>query len=231
MEAAKLVARYHYELELPLSANGRDDFEPTPEMQRELLVSLLSSRYSDEGLDLLFRTGFVQKFWPEIYDMVNAEHTKEYHPEGDVWEHTLQTLKHRKNTDLTLSMALLLHDIGKPVSARLKGKPFKDHAELGARISSSFLRYLGFEPGFIRDVNFLVRYHMIPSALRRLPLYRTEKLMDSALFPKLLELYRADISATFSHPRGYYEACRIYKTYVKKRSNPYVRLNRSKRIV
>jgi len=230
MEAAKMVARYHYEIELPLAINGLDDFEPAAEMQRELLVSLLSSRYSDQGLDLLYRTGFVERFWPELYDMASAKHTKEYHPEGDVWEHTLETLKHRKNTDLTLSMALLLHDIGKPVSERLKDKPFKDHAELGVRIGSSFLRYLGFDARFIHDVGFLVRNHMIPAALGRLPLYRTERLMDSELFPKLLELYRADISSTYSRPGGYYEACRIYKMYMKKRSNPYVRLSRSRRI-
>jgi poly(A) polymerase len=231
MEAAKLVSRYHYELDLPISGLLDDVYEPSVEMQRELLIDILSSRYSEKGLFLLDRMGFIERFWPEIHEMKKAEHSKEYHPEGDVWEHTLESLRYRKNRDLKLSMALLLHDIGKPVSQKLKDKPFKDHAELGSRITSSFLRFLGFRGEFIRDVCFLVRYHMIPAALKKLPLYRTEKLMDSKLFPDLLELYRADLSSTFRGPESYYEACRIFKTYIKKRDNPYAVLNRAKRIL
>ena len=132
---------------------------------------------------------------------------------------------------LTLSLALLFHDIGKPVSQKLKDMPFKDHAELGVRIASSFMRFLGFPSTLIGDVTFLVRYHMLPAAIKHFPLYRVEKLMDSSLFPLLLEVYRADISSTFRAPSGYYEACRIYKTYLKKKKNPYRTLNRSRRIL
>ncbi len=231
MEAAKMVSRYHYEIDIPLSAKGRYEFEPTPEMQREMLVSLLTSRYTEKGLILLYKAGFLERFWPELYEMASVQHSKEYHPEGDVWDHTLESLQHRKKRDLTLSMALLLHDIGKPVSSKLKDKPFKDHAELGARIGASFMRYLGFDRKLISEVTFLIRYHMLPAALKKLPLYRTEKLMDSELFPQLLELYRADIEATYRGPESYYEACRVYKTYLKKKQNPYVRLNRSKKLL
>jgi poly(A) polymerase len=231
MEAAKLVSRYHYEIELPFSDLTDDDFDPPIAMQRDLLVDILSSRYSEKGLSLLHRTGFIERFWPEIFEITSASHSKEYHPEGDGWEHTLETLRYRKTRNLTLSMALLLHDIGKPVSMKLKDKPFRDHAELGARISASLLRYLGFRSSFIKDVCFLVQYHMVPAALKKLPLYRTEKLMDSRLFPDLLELYRADISATFRGPESYYEACRVYKTYLKMKSNPYTVLKRQKRIL
>ena len=231
MEAAKMVARYHYEIMLPQTAFGTDDFEPTTDMQRELLVCLLSSRYTEKGLTLLYESGFVEKFWPELFEMASVQHSKEYHPEGDVWEHTLESLRHRKKRDLTLSMALLLHDIGKPISFGLKDQPFKEHAELGARVGAHFLRYLGYDSEFISEVNFLIRYHMLPGALKKLPLYRTERLMDSELFPQLLELYRADIESTYRGPESYYEACRVYKTYLKKKQNPYARLNRNKKLL
>ena len=67
---------------------------------------------------------------------------------------------------------------------------------------------------------------MLPSALKKLPLYRIERLMDNPLFPDLLELYRADLSSTFRSPEGYYEACRVYKRYRKKKANPYRKLRR-----
>jgi poly(A) polymerase len=91
MEAAKMVARYHYEITLPRTVLGRDDFEPTPVVQRELLVSLLTSRYSEKGLSLLYQSGFIERFWPELFEMGGVQHSKEYHPEGNVWEHTLES--------------------------------------------------------------------------------------------------------------------------------------------
>jgi poly(A) polymerase len=231
MEAAKLVSRYHYEIQLPLGGMEANGFEPSPYVQKEFLSLILSSRYSEKGLSLLYRAGFIERFWPELFEMAGAHHSKEYHPEGNVWEHTLQSLKYRKKRNPILSMAILLHDIGKPVAVKLKDKPFKDHAELGTRIASSFLRFLGYNPAFIRDVAFLIRYHMFPAAMKKLPLYRMEKLMDSRLFPLLLELYRADLSSTFRGPDCYYEACRIYKTYLKRRGNPYRVLRRDKKIL
>ena len=71
-------------------------------------------------------------------------------------------------------------------------------------------------------MEFLVRHHMIPAALNSLPLYRTERMMSSPLFPDLLELYRADLVSTYRQPSGYYEACRIYKRFIKTSSDPYV---------
>jgi poly(A) polymerase len=231
MEAAKLVSRYHYAIDDIVIDGRRRDFVPTDDALNELLTFLLSSRYPEKGLELLEKSGFVEAFWPELHAMTQVLHSKDYHPEGNVWEHTMESLRHRKSGDLRLSMALLLHDIGKPVAKRLKEKPFKNHADLGARISASFLRHLGFPLSFVRDVCFLVRYHMLPAALGKMPLYRIERILDSPLFPTLLELYRADLSSTFLGPEKYYEACRIYRTYQKKQKNPYQRLQRGRRVM
>ena len=72
-------------------------------------------------------------------------------------------------------------------------------------------------------MSFLVRYHMMPAALKQLPIYRSERIMDSPLFPTLLELYRADLSASYWGPEGYYQACQVYRTYRKNKANPYRR--------
>jgi poly(A) polymerase len=221
MEAAKLVSRYHYSSVLNTALRFNDGFIPTIDMQRELLISILLAKSPEKGFMLLQKEGFIEKYWPELYSMFMVGQTKDYHPEGDVWEHTLETFKHRKKADLLLSLGLLLHDIGKPVAHATQEKPFHDHAELGGKIASRFLYRLGFDCELIDKVVFLIRFHMLPAALKKLPLFRTEKLMETSLFPVLLELYRADLESSFRSPKGYYEACAVYKEFLKKKNNPY----------
>lgn len=65
-----------------------------------------------------------------------------------------------------------------------------------------FLNRLGFAPELIDAVAFLGRNHMLPAALGRVRAEHAEELMESRLFPRLLELYRADMLATFASPAG-----------------------------
>ncbi len=227
-EAARLVSRYHYEIAADeVSPEGRF---PRPEaaLQREILLGILAGEHPEKGLHLLSAAGFIAAFWPEIDAMASIPHVKDYHPEGDVWAHTLETFQYRKDLDPVLSLGLLLHDVGKPAATATAEKPFDRHAELGAEIAARFLGRLGFSPETVRQVTFLVRYHMMPAALPQLPLYRSERVMGSPLFPALLELYRADLSASYWGPDGYYEACRVYRTFLRNRANPYRRTDGKK---
>jgi poly(A) polymerase len=221
-EAARLVSRYHYTAD-PLSLGwSRGNELPPAAYQRDLLFALLGSRHSDRGFALLAGAGFVAEAWPELADMEAVPHGKDFHPEGNVWEHTLATLRYRKRPELTLSLALMLHDSGKPHAESAEGKRFDGHAEIGARIAVRFLRRLGFSETTIGSVEFLVRYHMMPPALKSLPPFRTERIFASPLFPLLLELYRADASSSYADEEGYYEACRIYKAWQRDQGNPYI---------
>lgn len=221
-EAARLVSRYHYSAEdLRLGWEPGNELPPTA-YQKDLIESLLASRAPEKGFALLEVSGFVEAAWPELYAMAGVPHVKDYHPEGNVWEHTLATFKHRKRPELTLSLSLLLHDSGKPVSENTGDKRFDGHAELGARIASRFLRRLGFPERIVEPVEFLVRHHMMPAALKILPPFRTEKIFASPLFPTLLELYRADLSSSYADEEEYYEACRIYRAWQRDKGNPYL---------
>ncbi len=227
-EAAKLVSRYHYRTSA--AELGLEGPFPPPgaTYQRDLLLGVLDGAQAHKGLALLEECGFVQVVWPELARMSVVPQFKDYHPEGDGWEHTLETFKHRKQADTVLSLALLLHDVGKPDAPGTQERPYDRHAELGAQVASSFLRRLGFAAGLIQEVSFLIRYHMMPAALKKLPIFRSEKIMDSPLFPQLLELYRADLSASYGSPESYYEACQVYRTYLKNKANPYRRSDGSK---
>ena len=189
--------------------------------QRYVLCDLLSGPNPRAGFEILKEAGCIEKLWPELYQMIEIAHAKEFHPEGDVWEHTLETFKYRKSRDLRLSLALLLHDVGKPGAQREAGNAFNRHAQIGASIAARFLRRLGFEDRLVEDIRFLVLNHMLPSLISRLPVSRTEKVMASPLFPLLLEVYRCDLSSTFRSPDDYYAACKVYRKFLKNTRNPF----------
>ncbi|MDR1319125.1 MAG: HD domain-containing protein [Treponema sp.] len=198
---------------------------PLAEEQRILLAGLLTSPRPDLGLELLKSGGFLEEFWPELAVLDDVDHSKEFHPEGNVWKHTLETFRYRKTGgggyDLRLSLGLLLHDVGKPLAESVRNRRFDRHAELGERQARRFLGRLGFDAALTGDVCYLVRNHMLPAALPRLPLARTGGIMASPLFPVLLELYRCDESSSFKGPDGYYQSSAAYQSYLRYRRNPY----------
>ena len=220
MDAAITVSRYPKTLKADLQPVER--FPELPqESLRVLLSSMLTGPLPHVGLGLLARYGFVDHYLPELAGMADTSHSKEHHPEGDVWTHSLETFRYRRSLDLTLTLALLLHDSGKPLATPNGHKRFDGHAEIGARLARKLLGRLGFSEQVIDDVNWLVTKHMFPGALHKLPTFRTERLMADARFPALLELYRCDLESTYRGPDGYYRACKIYRDYLKNAANPY----------
>ena len=221
-DAALILTRYGYALETRRReiAGGLDALArgpaPNQEAQRGLLTCLLVSARPDLGLELLRARGFIDELWPELGLLNKTDHAKEFHPEGNVWHHTLETFRYRKTFDLRLSLGLLLHDVGKPLSRASGPYRFSGHAEIGAEQGRIFLERLGFDRALIHDVCFLVRHHMIPAALTKLPLTKTKAILDSPLFPTLLELYRCDEASSFKSFDGYYKSSAAYRTYLKR---------------
>jgi poly(A) polymerase len=235
MDASLLLARYgsgeeetgSFPAELTgIPGNYPPGLPPGPESQRAFLSCLLVSPRPDRGLSFLKHSGFLEKVWPELACFDEVDHSKEFHPEGNVWNHTLETFRYRKAGangayDFRLSLGLLLHDAGKPVSAANGARRFNGHAELGAWAASRLLERLEFEPSLVADVYYLVRNHMLPAALKRLPVKKTAEIMSSPLFPTLMELYRCDESSSFKGLDGYYENSAAYQAFLRNTRNPY----------
>jgi poly(A) polymerase len=203
---------------------------PSSEEQRLLLLEILSAANPAPGFELLKRCGFIASCWPELAVLDDVDHSKEFHPEGNVWKHTMEALRYRKprapdqaggNLFQVLSLGLLLHDVGKPLSYSAGRRRFDGHAELGTSQARRFLERLGFNPMLVNDVCYLVRNHMLPAALPRLPLIRTGEIMSSPLFPLLMELYRCDESSSFKGLDGYYQSSAAYRSFLKHSRNPY----------
>jgi poly(A) polymerase len=215
------------------------DSPPGKEEQRFFLTGLVTSPNPGLGLEFLKACGFINDFWPELATLNEADHSKEYHPEGNAWKHTLETFRYRNPRlakkmrplgtnqqqgnicSLRLSLGLLLHDTGKPIAVSAGSRRYDGHAELGEIQAKKFLERLGFHKPLINDVCFLVRHHMLPTALPRLPFFRTEEIMSSPLFPILLELYRCDESSSFKGLDGYYKSSAAYQSFLRNQRNPY----------
>jgi poly(A) polymerase len=207
---------------------------PGIEEQRLLLLELLDAQNPAAGFELLMECGFIAAAWPELAVLDDVDQSKEFHPEGNAWKHTLEALRYRKaggkktGFDLRLSLGLLLHDAGKPVANQAGSRRFSGHAELGEKEARRFLARLDFDASVVNDVCYLVRNHMLPAALPRLPLARTGEIMESPLFPLLMELYRCDESSSVKGLDNYYQSSAAYQSYLKYRKNPYRAANGSR---
>ncbi len=132
-----------------------------------------------KGLEFLRDTGWL-RYFPELEALVGCEQDAEWHPEGDVWRHTLKSLDAYAaaraagadaREEIVVALGVLCHDFGKPATTAFdpvrKRIRSLGHDEAGVEPTLSFLRRLTDEERIIRDVPPLVRLHMRPFALWR----------------------------------------------------------------
>ncbi len=123
------------------------------------------------GLKFLQQTKWL-RFFPEIQALVDCPQDPKWHPEGDVWVHTLHCMDAfaRKRTeddweDLVVGLAVLCHDLGKPLTTKI-GKDGRirspKHEPLGEEPTRSFLSQLTNQNDLIEQVVPLVRRHLSP---------------------------------------------------------------------
>lgn len=150
---------------------------PKERVYEEFKKLFLKSSKPSVGFELLRELGLL-KYFKELEALINCEQEPEYHPEGDVWIHTLmcldelaKILEKEKIEDeykkLYLFYAVLCHDFGKPFCTKeINGKitSYK-HESLGIEPTISFLEKLTNEKKFIEIVCSLVKNHLIPFQL------------------------------------------------------------------
>jgi len=115
------------------------------------------------------KIGALQIIFPEIERMKNIPQPKQFHTEGDVYDHTILLLrKLPKDADIRLKLAALFHDIGKPATIQTPEKDgvdrirFNEHAEVGAEITEKALRRLRMSKKIIDPVVWVIKHHMLP---------------------------------------------------------------------
>ena len=163
------------------------------ERVRDELVRILTEGGARRGFELLDASGLLEEILPEVAAMKGVEQPPEFHPEGDVWVHTLMMLEGLRAPTETLALGVLLHDVGKPptfsVSDRIR---FDEHAEVGARMAVRILTRLRFPNGAIRQVEALVANHLRFKDVTRMRESTLKRFMRMDQFEEHLELHRLD---------------------------------------
>src|SRR5882724_10352003 len=173
---------------------------------RDELVKILTRSNAGRGLALLDVSGLLREILPEIAAMKGVEQPAEFHPEGDVFQHTrlmLDTLP--ANPSLVLAFAVLLHDVGKPPTfARAPDRiRFNEHDRIGAEMTETILRRLRFSNDEIEKITLCVREHMKFQFVKEMRQAKLKRLMARETFPDELELHRIDCASSHRNLENY----------------------------
>ncbi len=189
----------------------------TVENPRELagwLVRVVTARMPYAGLSRLDELGLLGRIVPELEALKGCPQDKEFHPEGDVFTHTLECFRHVKHPSPALGLGLLLHDIGKPETLTVdRNLHFPRHSSVGAMMARRILRRLGIQPAIIDEVEFFIRNHLLWRVMRGLSEGQVAALARHPWFENLLRLYRADIQGSMGDLIQYRKLLRLVAPY------------------
>lgn len=135
------------------------------ERVRDELAKILTGPAPGPGLRLLDELGLLAEVLPEIKAMQGVAQPPQFHPEGDVWTHTLLMLDALKNPPLELALGALLHDVGKPATFTPPKDPtdrirFDRHTVVGEEMTRHILRRFRFANETATLVSAIVREHL-----------------------------------------------------------------------
>ena len=201
LRAVRFAARFDYEIERgtfdALIRSAPYIGEVSAERIGEELARMFSGPHAEKALSLLDKTGLLEIVLPEVAAMKGVKQPLEYHPEGDVFEHTRRMLELFEGGSTTLAFGILLHDAGKPetytVTDRIR---FNRHDEVGASIVDRVLARLRFSRDIVTRVHTLVRNHMRFMHVREMRQAVLRRFMAMDGFEELLELFRLDCLAS-----------------------------------
>jgi tRNA nucleotidyltransferase/poly(A) polymerase len=179
-----------------LVTNAASINEISAERIREELVRIFLSPNRALGWDLLDASGLMRAILPEIEAMKGCKQPEQFHPEGDVFEHTRLMLQFlRENVSVPLVFSVLFHDVAKPRTATVDETGrirFSGHDRLGAEMTEEIMRRLRFSGAEIEDTVEMVRQHMVFKDVPKMRVAKLKRFMARPTFGDELELHRVD---------------------------------------
>jgi poly(A) polymerase len=163
---------------------------------REELVRIFLSPYRVRGWDLLDRSGLMKAILPEVDTLKDCQQPPQFHPEGDVFQHTRLMLSLLpEQVSLPLVLSVLFHDIGKPATASVDETGrirFSGHDKLGAAMTEALMQRLRFSRAEIDATVEAVEQHMVFKDAPNMRVARLKRFMARPHFADELELHRVD---------------------------------------
>jgi poly(A) polymerase len=213
MRAVRFAARFGFEIEAEtfraIRKHVTEIHQVSPERLREELTKMLTEGAARQAFELLDETWLLQQVLHEVGRMKGVEQPPQYHPEGDVWIHTLMMLEGLPaGTSATLAWGVLLHDVGKPPtfqSAEQTGDRirFNNHVEVGVRMAEAISKRLRFSNEDTEQILALVANHMKFGAVEEMRASTLKKFVRIPRFEEHLALHRLDCLSSHRHLESY----------------------------
>jgi poly(A) polymerase len=182
----------------------------------EEVTRILTEGGARRGFELLDETGLLAVLLPEIAAMKGTQQSPDFHPEGDVFAHTMLLLSHLDAPTETLAYGCLLHDVGKPVCARQEAQriTFYGHTEKGAEMAEKILKRLKRGRAVWERVSYLTRNHLRHVQAPQMRLSTLKRFLREEGIEELLELARIDALSS-NGDLQYYQFCKEQLTELK----------------
>ena len=183
-----------------LIANASAINEISAERIREELVRTFLSPNRVRGWDLLDSSGLLRAILPEIEPMKGCAQPEQFHPEGDVFEHTRIMLGLLpESVSVPLVFSVLLHDVAKPVTSSVDETGrirFNAHDRIGAEMTEKIMERLRFSRAEIEATVEMVRQHMVFKDVPKMRVAKLKRFMARPTFVEELELHRVDCASS-----------------------------------
>jgi poly(A) polymerase len=223
LRAVRFAARLGFEIEprtmAAMQERAAEIGAVSAERVRDELTKILTEGAARRGFELLDEAGLLQQVLPEVARMHGVEQPPQYHPEGDVWVHTMMLLERLgasaeqtqipfgndkekrvgRTVSPTLAWGMLLHDVGKPATFTPPDpkKPgdrirFNGHVEVGVAIARTILNRFRFSNEEIEQILSLVQHHMQFGDVMKMKQSTLKRFLRLPKFDEHLALHYAD---------------------------------------
>jgi poly(A) polymerase len=202
LRGVRFAARFGFEIEAQTKAAiqrlARRISTVSRERVRDELTKMLTEGHARRAFELLDETGLLEEVLPEVARMKGVEQPAQFHPEGDVWVHTLGLLDQLgEGCPATLAWGALLHDVGKPATFRRAPDRirFDGHVDVGVAIATDILRRFRFSNEETQQTLALVENHMRFADAERMKASTLKRFFRLERFEEHLALHRMDCLA------------------------------------
>jgi poly(A) polymerase len=202
LRGVRFAARFGFELEEETKRAIRSLASRIQAVSRERardeLTKMLTEGHARRAFELLDETGLLNEVLPEVAQMKGVEQPPQFHPEGDVWVHTLMLLEQLEpGCSMTLAWGALLHDVGKPPTFRRAPDRirFDRHVEVGVAMGAEICRRFRFSNEETRQVLALIENHMRFMDAQRMKESTLKRFFRLERFEEHLALHRMDCLA------------------------------------
>jgi poly(A) polymerase len=210
VRAVRFAARFGYAIE-PATFQAIQKLasqinQVSRERVRDELSKMLTEGRARQAFLLLDQTGVLHQVLPEIEAMKGVEQPPQFHPEGDVFVHTLLLLdKLPHPCPITLAWGAVLHDVGKPATFRVAPDRirFDGHVDVGVKIAEDICRRLRFSNHDTEQILALVKNHMRFAHVQQMSESTFKRFVRMARFDEHLELHRLDCLSSHENLASY----------------------------